>query len=183
MRAVLMAVVLATSLAAFPAIAPLAAQQTEPSDAHAGSPPGNQPSTLGAQPATGESASRVIEETELDRQTRAVAAQLRCVVCQGVSIQDSPSTLAQEMRDVVRERLAAGESPDEVKAYFVANYGEWVLLEPEPAGFNLLVYVLPVLMLIGGAVFVFFTARRMTRGSGTGITESIAEDEGVERVR
>lgn len=183
MSAVLMNIVLATSLAMFAAPATLAAQQTEPTDAHAGSPPGDEPSILGAQPATGQAASRVIEETELDRQTRAVAAQLRCVVCQGLSIQDSPSTLAQEMRDVVRERLAAGESPAQVKAYFVANYGEWVLLEPAPSGFNLLVYVLPVLMLIGGAAFVFVTARRMTRGSGTGITESIAEDDGVERVR
>lgn len=140
MRAMLMNVVLATSLALFAAPALLAAQQT---------------------------AGRIIEETELDRQTRAVSAQLRCVVCQGLSIQDSPSTLAQEMRDVVRERLAAGETRDEVKQYFVANYGEWVLLEPEPSGFNLLVYVLPVLMLLGGAAFVFVTARRMTRKKST----------------
>lgn len=156
MRALLMNFVLATSLAAFAAPTLLAAQQT-----------------------TG----RIIEETELDRQTRAVSAQLRCVVCQGLSIQDSPSTLAQEMREVVRERLAAGESPDEVKAYFVANYGEWVLLEPEPSGFNLVVYVLPVIMLLGGAAFVFVTARRMTGTRGTGTTESIAEEDGVERVR
>jgi cytochrome c-type biogenesis protein CcmH len=110
---------------------------------------------------------QVIEETELDRQTRQVASQLRCVVCQGLSLEDSPSELAQEMRGLVREQLEAGRSPAEVKQYFVEKYGEWVLLQPEPAGFNLLVYVLPVLMLIGGAAFVFITARRMTQAGVT----------------
>lgn len=105
---------------------------------------------------------RVVRETALDRQVKDVAAQLRCVVCQGLSIQDSPSTLAQEMRGVVREQLAAGRSPDEVKAYFVDRYGEWVLLRPKPAGFNLLVYVLPVLVILGGTAFVFFKAREWT---------------------
>ncbi|MEX0907653.1 MAG: cytochrome c-type biogenesis protein CcmH, partial [Gemmatimonadota bacterium] len=70
-----------------------------------------------AQTQTG--AVQIVEEVELDRQTRDVAAQLRCVVCQGLSIQDSPSSLAQEMRAVVREQLAAGKSPDEVKQFFV----------------------------------------------------------------
>ncbi|MEX1183585.1 MAG: cytochrome c-type biogenesis protein [Gemmatimonadota bacterium] len=112
-----------------------------------------------AQTQTG--AVQIVEEVELDRQTRDVAAQLRCVVCQGLSIQDSPSSLAQEMRAVVREQLAAGKSPDEVKQFFVDKYGEWVLLQPRASGFNLLVYALPVLMLIGGAVFVGVTARRL----------------------
>jgi cytochrome c-type biogenesis protein CcmH/NrfF len=98
--------------------------------------------------------------TELDRQVKEVASQLRCVVCQGLSIQDSPSSLAQEMRALVREQLADGRSPDEVKAYFVERYGEWVLLRPPPRGLNLLVYVLPVVMILGGAAFVFVKARQ-----------------------
>jgi cytochrome c-type biogenesis protein CcmH len=113
-------------------------------------------------------APQIIEETELDRQTRAVAAQLRCVVCQGLSVEDSPSQLAQEMRALVREQLEMGRTPAEVKQFFVEKYGEWVLLQPEPVGFNLLVYVLPVVMLFGGAAFVFFTARGMVRKPGAG---------------
>jgi cytochrome c-type biogenesis protein CcmH/NrfF len=116
-----------------------------------------------------------IRATELDRQVKEVASQLRCVVCQGLSIQDSPSSLAQEMRALVREQLADGRSPDEVKAYFVERYGEWVLLRPAPRGLNLLVYVLPVGMILGGAVFVFVKARQWTAdktynesGSGSG---------------
>ena len=103
-----------------------------------------------------------VRATELDRQVKEVSSQLRCVVCQGLSIQDSPASLAQEMRALVREQLADGRSPDEVKAYFVERYGEWVLLRPAPRGINLLVYVLPVVMILGGAVFVFVKARQWT---------------------
>jgi cytochrome c-type biogenesis protein CcmH len=105
-----------------------------------------------------------VRETALDRQVSEVASQLRCVVCQGLSIQDSPSSLAQEMRALVREQLAAGRSPDEVKAYFVERYGEWVLLRPKARGFNLVVYLLPVVMIVGGAAFVFAKARQWTAG-------------------
>lgn len=98
----------------------------------------------------------------LDAATSAVAAQLRCPVCQGVAIQDSPSELAQQMRMVVKEQLASGKSPDEVKAYFVSKYGEWILLEPQAHGFNIVIYALPVLLVLGGAVFLVFIVRKWT---------------------
>jgi cytochrome c-type biogenesis protein CcmH len=107
----------------------------------------------------------VIRETELDRQVKDVSSQLRCVVCQGLSIQDSPSSLAQEMRGVVREQLEAGRSPEQVKAFFVDRYGEWVLLRPKASGFNLLIYLLPITMILGGAAFVFLKARTWTRAA------------------
>jgi cytochrome c-type biogenesis protein CcmH len=104
-----------------------------------------------------------VAETRLDVQTREVSSQLRCVVCQGLSIQDSPADLAREMRAVVREQLAAGRTPDQVKQYFVQRYGEMVLLRPEPSGFNLLVYAMPVVMLLFGTLFVFLKAKQWTR--------------------
>jgi cytochrome c-type biogenesis protein CcmH len=67
------------------------------------------------------------------------------------------------MRAVVRDRLRAGQSPDEVKAYFVSRYGEWILLEPKMTGLNVMLYVLPVLMVIGGLVLIVFLVRRWTR--------------------
>ena len=122
------------------------------------------------------SASASVPETQLDRDVRAVAAELRCPVCQGLSLADSPSELSQEMKDVIRAQLAEGKSPEEVKAYFVSKYGEWILMEPKAEGFNLAVYVLPVLALLGGGAFVFFTARRWVRVGGAGSpTESESE--------
>jgi cytochrome c-type biogenesis protein CcmH len=102
-------------------------------------------------------------EHALDAQTRELAAKLRCPVCQGVSIQDSPTELAQEMRSVIRQQLAAGRSSQEVKSYFVERYGEWVLLEPEPRGFNLVVYLLPLVGLLTGGGLVVALVRRWTR--------------------
>jgi cytochrome c-type biogenesis protein CcmH len=90
---------------------------------------------------------------------------LRCPVCQGESIQESPAELAKEMRQVVREQLAAGKSSDEVKAYFVSKYGEWILLQPKARGVNLTVYVVPLVLLLGGAVLILMAARRWTRST------------------
>src|SRR5262249_51301950 len=63
-----------------------------------------------------------------------IAAQLRCVVCQNLSVADSPSEMASQMRAVIRERLATGERPDQVVQYFVDKYGEWILLAPRRQG-------------------------------------------------
>ncbi|MEP6731002.1 MAG: cytochrome c-type biogenesis protein CcmH, partial [bacterium] len=80
----------------------------------------------------------IARDSALEARTSAVAAELRCPVCQGLSIQDSPSELAQSMRSLVRDQLADGKSPDQVKAYFVSKYGEWILLAPKAHGFNVL---------------------------------------------
>jgi cytochrome c-type biogenesis protein CcmH len=101
-------------------------------------------------------------DSALEAQTTAVASTLRCPVCQGESLQDSPSDLARQMRAVVRDKLRAGETPDEVRAYFVSKYGEWILLEPTMTGLNILLYVIPVLLVIGGLVLVAFLVRRWT---------------------
>ena len=66
---------------------------------------------------------------DLEDQTRALAAELRCVVCQNLSVADSPSEMAQQMRAIVREQLQAGKTPEQVKDFFVSKYGEWVLLK------------------------------------------------------
>lgn len=106
-------------------------------------------------------------DSALAAQTAAVAATLRCPVCQGESIQDSPSELALQMRGVVRERLRAGESPEQVKAYFVSRYGEWILLEPTMKGLNVLLYVFPVLLVIGGLALVAYLVKRWTAPEAT----------------
>ena len=92
-----------------------------------------------------------------------VAAQLRCVVCQNLSVADSPSEMANQMRAIVRERLQAGESPEQVVQYFVDRYGEWILLAPRRQGFNLLVWLGPVVAVAAGLAIVALVLRRWTR--------------------
>lgn len=102
-------------------------------------------------------------DSTLEARTTAVASTLRCPVCQGESIQDSPSELAQQMRSVVRDRLRAGQTPDEIRAYFVGRYGEWILLEPKMTGLNMVLYALPVVSIIGGLILIVFLVRRWTK--------------------
>jgi len=94
---------------------------------------------------------------------RDVGAELRCVVCQSLSVADSPSETAHQMREIIRERLAAGQTPDQIKAYFVEKYGLWILLSPPRQGFSLLVWVVPFAGLGGGLLLVAFIVRRWSR--------------------
>jgi cytochrome c-type biogenesis protein CcmH len=88
----------------------------------------------------------------LDQQVRAVASRLRCPVCQNESVADSPSELAAQMRGVIRERLARGESPESIIAYFVSRYGQWILLNPPRRGVGWLLWLAPAGVFAGGLV-------------------------------
>jgi cytochrome c-type biogenesis protein CcmH len=94
---------------------------------------------------------------------RDIAVQLRCVVCQSLSVADSPSETAREMREIIRERLATGETPEQVKAYFVGKYGLWILLSPPRRGWTLLVWVVPFVGVLVGLVVVALVVRRWSR--------------------
>lgn len=99
-------------------------------------------------------------DTVLDRRVRDVSSRLRCPVCQGESIQESPAELATQMKSVVREQLAAGKSEQDVLNYFLAKYGDWILLEPRAEGINLLVYWIPVIFMVIGGVVLFMTVKK-----------------------
>ena len=98
-----------------------------------------------------------------DEDVHAIASQLRCVVCQNLSVADSPSEMAHQMRDLIRERLDAGDRPDQVKAYFVQRYGDWVLLAPPARGLNLVLWLAPFGAVLGGFVLVLILVRRWRR--------------------
>lgn len=98
-----------------------------------------------------------------EERVRKIAAQLRCVVCQSLSVADSPSEMANQMRGIIRERLAAGESPEQVVAYFVDKYGEWILLSPRRQGFNLLVWIVPFAGIALGLLVIAILAVRWSR--------------------
>jgi cytochrome c-type biogenesis protein CcmH len=84
-----------------------------------------------------------------------IASKLRCPVCQGVSIADSPSGMATKMRGQVRDLVAKGYSEEQVLSYFERSYGEFVRLEPPLRGLNVMLWILPGLVLLGGGWFVF----------------------------
>jgi cytochrome c-type biogenesis protein CcmH len=98
-----------------------------------------------------------------EEQVQAIASQLRCVVCQNLSVADSPSDMARQMRDLIRERLAAGDTPAQVETYFVQRYGEWVLLAPPARGLNLLLWFAPFGAVASGLAVVLMLARRWRR--------------------
>ena len=110
--------------------------------------------------------------TDLEAQVRDIATQLRCPVCQGLSVGDSPSELANEMRTLVREQLQQGKTPAEVLDYFAQRYGEWILLAPPKHGFNLVIWVLPFVLLPIGAAVVYLGARRWVRRSAAAESSS-----------
>ena len=118
-------------------------------------------------------------DPQLEALTKAVAGQLRCPVCQGLSIQDSPSELSQQMRTVVKEQLASGKSEREVKDYFISKYGEWILLEPQAHGFNILIYALPAVLVVGGIIFLVFIVKKWTAAApqGAGLVSDAPDDD------
>lgn len=120
-----------------------------------------------------------------EREVYEVAAQLRCVVCQNLSVADSPSEMANQMRAIIRERLATGDRPPQIIEYFVEKYGEWVLLSPRPRGFTLLVWVAPFVAVTLGLALVAVRLRRWTRGRPTraSMTRPAIEASMSERIR
>ncbi len=93
----------------------------------------------------------------LEQRTHEVASLLRCPVCQGMSVADSPSTVALDMKQQVRELLARGYTQEQILAYFEQSYGQFVLLKPK----NRLIWILPIAVLILGAIVVITTAKRL----------------------
>lgn len=122
-----------------------------------------------------------LEDPDLDARAREIASELRCVVCQNLSVADSPSDLAKEMRNVVREQVRQGKSREEIQAYFVSRYGEYVLLSPPKRGFNLFVWGLPFLAVLAGGVVVVLVARRWTAQAPA--ARPVADPLYAERVR
>jgi cytochrome c-type biogenesis protein CcmH len=119
---------------------------------------------------------------DIDEQTQNIAKELRCVVCQNLSVADSPSEMAQQMRGVVREQLQAGKTPQEIKDFFVSKYGDWVLLAPKTEGFSLLVWLLPFIVLVLGIALGLWLVRRWS-AKKTKIVASAIDSDLLTRVR
>jgi cytochrome c-type biogenesis protein CcmH len=100
--------------------------------------------------------------TTLEDRTRAVAESLQCPACQDLSVEDSPSAIAGEIRGDIRRRLAEGQTPARIRAIYVARYGPWILLSPPKSGVTLVAWLVPGLLLGAGVALALTAVRRWT---------------------
>lgn len=105
----------------------------------------------------------VLADPALEQRARELSAELRCMVCQNQSIDDSDAELARDLRVLVRERLVAGDSNAEVIDFVVSRYGEFVLLKPKINPRNALLWASPAILLAIGGLVLFLTVRRRRR--------------------
>jgi cytochrome c-type biogenesis protein CcmH len=118
---------------------------------------------------------------ELTRTTQDLASSIRCPVCQGLSIADSPAEMAQNMRAQVRELLSRGYTREQILSYFERSYGQFVLLKPKFQGVTSLVWTLPIFALILGIVIVFMKMKSLEKAPPPTVEE--VDDPYLARVR
>lgn len=108
----------------------------------------------------------MLPDPVLEKRARALSAELRCVVCQNQSIDDSEADLAKDLRLLIRSRLTAGDTDQEVLDYVTARYGDFVLLRPPVTGATAVLWIGPILFAVLGAVgIVLYYRRRRTDAS------------------
>src|SRR5262245_1798564 len=105
----------------------------------------------------------MLSDPRLEARARALSRELRCMVCQNQSIDDSDAPLARDLRLLVRERIRAGDSDPKVIDFLVARYGEFVLLRPRFETHTALLWLTPLVILVGGAIALLVLARRRSR--------------------
>src|SRR5437879_3175577 len=105
----------------------------------------------------------IMSDAAMESRARDLSRELRCMVCQNQSIDDSEAPLARDLRLLVRERIAAGDSDAQVMDFLVARYGEFVLLKPRFKNHTLLLWLVPPLALMGAGLALWVHGRRRTR--------------------
>lgn len=121
------------------------------------------------------------EPTPSDDQVNAIAKQLYCPVCENTPLDVCPTEACRQWRALIRQMISEGKSEAEIKQYFVENYGARVLGAPPATGLNWFVYIIPPLIILAGAVFLFRALKEWTKpatasaGSGSAQNESSAE--------
>ena len=96
----------------------------------------------------------------METRARALQRQLRCLVCQGESIDESGATLAADLRHLVRQQMAAGKSDSEIKSFLVARYGDFILMQPPLQANTMILWLAPFVVLLGAGAVAFWAIRR-----------------------
>ncbi|KJC56915.1 cytochrome C biogenesis protein CcmH [Bradyrhizobium sp. LTSPM299] len=123
---------------------------------------------IGAAPAYAVQPDEIMADPAKEARARDLSRELRCMVCQNQSIDDSEAPLARDLRLLVRERIAAGDSDGQVMDFLVARYGEFVLLKPRFNPHTLLLWLIPPLALFGGGFALWRTSRRRANAAKAG---------------
>jgi cytochrome c-type biogenesis protein CcmH len=105
----------------------------------------------------------IVADQKLEARARALSAQLRCMVCQNESIDESGADLARDLRLLVRERLKAGDTDEQIRLFLVQRYGDFILLKPPVKPETWLLWSTPFLILLMGGVFIAIAGRRRSR--------------------
>lgn len=112
-------------------------------------------------PAAAVQPDEMLDDPALEARAREITKEIRCLVCQNESIDDSNAELAKDLRVLVRERVVAGDTNEEVQQYLVERYGEFVLLRPTFTGFNLVIWFAgPILLVIGLVTAAIYMRKR-----------------------
>lgn len=119
----------------------------------------------------------MLDDPALEARARVISQDLRCVVCQNETIDDSNATLAQDMRRLVRQRITAGDTNEEVLAYMVDRYGDFVLLRPQVNAQTYLLWFGPVIVLVLGGVAVMRLMHRSKPKPAAASVDSLSQDE------
>lgn len=133
-------------------------------------------------PAAAVQPDEVLKDQALEARARALSRELRCMVCQNQSIDDSDADLARDLRVLVRERLTAGDSDDQVLDFLVARYGEFVLLRPRFGWRNAVLWVTPAAVLLAGAFAMFVALRRRSNTPAIETPLSAEEEQRLAKV-
>ena len=104
----------------------------------------------------------ILKDPAAELRARTLSTELRCLVCQNESIDDSTAPLAKDLRLIVRERITAGDTNEQVKTFLVQRYGEFVLLRPVFSARNALLWASPFLAVVFGGVLIWRSARRQS---------------------
>ncbi|MGQ0742575.1 MAG: cytochrome c-type biogenesis protein [Alphaproteobacteria bacterium] len=104
-----------------------------------------------------------LSDPALEARARSLQKELRCLVCQGESLDESNAALAKELRRIIRERIAAGQSDNQIKEFLVARYGDFVLLRPPVRAETYALWLGPILILLLGGGAIALALRRASR--------------------
>jgi len=129
---------------------------------------------LAASPLHAVQVDEILPDPALESRARVISSELRCMVCQNQSIDDSEAPLARDLRLLVRERLKAGDSDRQVTDFMVTRYGEFVLLKPRLTWHTAILWAAPILALAAGLVLIFPPMRRRSviAPEAAGLTEA-----------